>query len=685
MKKTKKLFSIIIVMGLMVSSLIFVLACGGGKTKYTINFETNGGSAVESIVLEEGADLVEPEEPTKDGYNFGGWYLDAALTEDYTFESKMPAKSFNLYARWDDENLLTLKFDSQGGTAVANIKAEATDPIQEPDYPTKNDRVFAGWYLDRAYTQAFDFVMPAFNATVYAKWLKLEEKTSIDINKNWASGDSKAYEITTSGTSTTIKALEGKGTYSTIGTKIAQNVKSYGAFVMTFTGTQGEEFLLKCQNGGVTAKEVRVKMNGKENQKFVWTVDAANLTNGAVAMDFYIFLRPGVAGVGENGASLTVKELKLFRVRGESDAYQSVIFFDSQGGTAVDSIFAPADTNVTKPTTIPTKAGYTFENWYKDSECTQLYSFDKMADGVTYVYANWIQNADATISFDLNGGTGTANAITMPGGSNIAAASKPANPEKDGYLFDNWYSDSEFTTVFNWVMPMTSASVYAKWVKVERSSGFNVLDFGLKSNDINKYKVEKNTNGSYDVSVIYKSTYEMFSAFVPVHAKQYSYFELVFTGTKDKVMLLKCQNGGVTAVETKVTMTGEKQTFTWRVNTNNLTDGSKVMNFYMCLDAGVEHKEGTNPDISINIESIMLYRGVADGTAEHKSINFVTDGGSVVETIFEVAGNAITAPTCTKDGFTFGGWYSDTEFTTPYTFSTMPNENIVLYANWVAV
>ncbi len=34
--------------------------------------------------------------------------------------------------------------------------------------------------------------------------------------------------------------------------------------------------------------------------------------------------------------------------------------------------------------------------------------------------------------------------------------------------------------------------------------------------------------------------------------------------------------------------------------------------------------------------------------------------------------------------YTWGGWYADADLTTPYSFSTMPSNNLVLYANWIA-
>lgn len=61
-------------------ALMFTVgACSGGDT-YTVSFESNGGSAVESQQVEAGGYATEPEDPTRDGYFFTNWYSDEELS-----------------------------------------------------------------------------------------------------------------------------------------------------------------------------------------------------------------------------------------------------------------------------------------------------------------------------------------------------------------------------------------------------------------------------------------------------------------------------------------------------------------------------------------------------------------------------------------------------------------------------
>jgi uncharacterized repeat protein (TIGR02543 family) len=65
------------------------------------------------------------------------------------------------------------------------------------------------------------------------------------------------------------------------------------------------------------------------------------------------------------------------------------------------------------------------------------------------------------------------------------------------------------------------------------------------------------------------------------------------------------------------------------------------------------------------------------------TISFEENGGSDVPNITEVYGTTLATPTApTKEGYVFVGWYSDVALTLAYTFTTMPAQNITLYAKW---
>ena len=72
----------------------------GGLTRFTVRFETNGAAAVKSQTVPKGGTATAPSAPVKDGYQFGGWYLDANFTKAYDFTAKV-TENITLYAKWN--------------------------------------------------------------------------------------------------------------------------------------------------------------------------------------------------------------------------------------------------------------------------------------------------------------------------------------------------------------------------------------------------------------------------------------------------------------------------------------------------------------------------------------------------------------------------------------------------------
>ena len=69
---------------------------------YIIEYVGNGGTDTEaSTIFRENQTLTPPQEPTRFGFTFEGWYTDSACTEDtrYDFDS-IVTSSFTLYANW---------------------------------------------------------------------------------------------------------------------------------------------------------------------------------------------------------------------------------------------------------------------------------------------------------------------------------------------------------------------------------------------------------------------------------------------------------------------------------------------------------------------------------------------------------------------------------------------------------
>lgn len=70
------------------------------ETKYTITFYTNDGTTEKSTkVVNKGDKVVKPEEPTREGYTFDGWYDKKENGKEYDF-TKEVTSDISLYAYW---------------------------------------------------------------------------------------------------------------------------------------------------------------------------------------------------------------------------------------------------------------------------------------------------------------------------------------------------------------------------------------------------------------------------------------------------------------------------------------------------------------------------------------------------------------------------------------------------------
>ncbi len=66
---------------------------------YTVTFESNGGSAVVSQLVADGATAFKPEEPMRERYTFGGWFIDPECTKSFSFATPITS-DITVYAKW---------------------------------------------------------------------------------------------------------------------------------------------------------------------------------------------------------------------------------------------------------------------------------------------------------------------------------------------------------------------------------------------------------------------------------------------------------------------------------------------------------------------------------------------------------------------------------------------------------
>ncbi len=153
-----------------------IAACG--SRSLTITFETNGGTEIAPIKAAAGADIsaLLPEEPTREGFFFEGWYLEADFSgEAQDLPAVMPEKSVTYYAKWAEGAgaKLTLTTNNGGTLQRTQYNVKVGENLLEflaDKAPTpKTGLTFAGWYRGNNKVTASD-TMSAAGMTLTAKY-----------------------------------------------------------------------------------------------------------------------------------------------------------------------------------------------------------------------------------------------------------------------------------------------------------------------------------------------------------------------------------------------------------------------------------------------------------------------------------------------------------------------------------
>lgn len=120
------------------------------KVNFTVTFNSNGGSAVNSATVVNGKKVAQPADPSKNGFVFVGWYLDSAFSAPFSFNTVI-TKDTTVYARWVEKQIGSLEFavsfDADNGGA--NPEAQATTGGKLFNLPVveKAGHTFKGWWV----------------------------------------------------------------------------------------------------------------------------------------------------------------------------------------------------------------------------------------------------------------------------------------------------------------------------------------------------------------------------------------------------------------------------------------------------------------------------------------------------------------------------------------------------------
>ena len=360
--------------------------------RYTITFDTDGGSAIDPISDVYGTAVTPPDAPTKEGFVFAGW--NPALPET------IPGANMTVTAQWVNP---TITFDTAGGSAVAPISQAYGTAITPPAPPTKQGCIFTGW------SPALPDTMPGEDLTVTAQW------TDPTITFDTAGGSAVAAITQAYGTALTPPAPPTKQGYTFAGWDPALPDAMPGEnLTVTAQWTLAQYTITYDLDGG---------SDPGNPAGFTIESDAITLINPTKTG--YTFT--GWSGTGLTGnANMTVTipacsiDSRSYTAHWQINSY--TITFDTDGGSAVapiilnygDPVVLPADPEKTDciftgwdpalPDTMPAEDLYVTAVWEPVSIVARFHSLTLNGDiGVNFYVDVPNATADTYAIFSVDG------------------------------------------------------------------------------------------------------------------------------------------------------------------------------------------------------------------------------------------------------------------------------------------
>ena len=347
----------------------------------------------------------------------------------------------------------------------------------------------------------------------------------------------------------------------------------------------------------------------------------------------------------------------------------------------------------------PTKAGYTFVGWYLDSN----FDGDKIDVIDTALIENNINNVirlyakyevhKFNINFYNGDTTNLISSIEVSYGQKI----KPiTTPQKEGYIFDNWYLDG--ISIYDFNSPVISdLNIIALYriTEVKLSANINGELVDVVVTSIDGKGLQADTRISIELvtdSNIINSSNELLTEF----------------GRLSRLYNIKLvdANGNTIQPEGQVrialTLPNEELKGNERFSIVNIKDD---ISGYTLFDSNSEDGTIIFNTTHFSYYGIIITDKIVDWTwlwvllgvvafillqflivllikNRRFRIRFISKGDVKVRELKYKKDEKVSLPTPQRLGYRFVGWYLDSEFKHPAHITTMPNENLILYARW---
>ena len=417
----------------------------------TISFETNGAAPIQSVEIEAG-DTFDLPTPTREGYTFGGWFLDTEYSRSANL-LVINNQDRTLYAYWLP-NLYTVTFDSNGGSDVDAVTQTFDSEFLAPTQPTLEGYDFAGWFTDdETFLQAFTFGTHPLDTNLFAKWTPTNYEITYQVDGGTlAEGTTMSYTILDdlvifNDPTKTGYTFEGWFDNNAFDgdVYVAINPNRMSDLTLFAKWTVNQYTISFDENGGTNVTSITQDFGSSVTKPTDPTKVGHTFQGWLLEGQAFVFNTMPV-----NGANLVASW--------QVNSYQVSLNVNGGDSLTTSSFNANYDSSLNLVT--PTRTGYQFDGW---SDGTEIWrNGDDMPANALALTAQWsVMNYPIVYVMD-RGFNNDANPATY---TFLSPTITLADPDKEGHTFNGWFADAAFTQPSTTILSGSfgEKTFYAKW------------------------------------------------------------------------------------------------------------------------------------------------------------------------------------------------------------------------------